>query len=217
MEIIAIENAVGQEDKKSENAMVVARRILNGMSFPCPGEKCQFYTPVCAHEKVALQLLKIDFKNDHETGSGEPETKGSIKNRMWLPEILALDPNNDNEDAYRFWLDRFHIYLKECHITKTKEKYDKLLTRLAFNIYQHVVEAGNYEELIEALDRLYVKKRNIFSIRNVLVNCKQKVGENVKTYLLRLNQLAKHCKFKWADSGDMIREEWVSQTFITGL
>jgi len=156
MEDIAIKNAVGHEDNKSKNAMVVTKDLLNGISFPCLGEKCQFYTPVCTYEKVALKVLKNHFKNDHETGSGETETKGSDKNRMWVPEILALDPNNDNEDAYQFWLDRFYIYLKECHITKTKEKYDKLQTRLAFNIYQHVVEAGNYEDLIEALDRLYV-------------------------------------------------------------
>ena len=45
----------------------------------------------------------------------------------------------------------------------------------------------------------------------------KKVGENVKTYLLRLNQLAKHCRFKRADSDDMTREEWVSQTFLAGL
>ena len=83
--------------------MVVTKDLLNGISFPCPGEKCQFYTPVCTDEKVALQVLKIHVKNDHETGNGETETKGSIENRLLIPEILTLDHINDNEDE-EWWL-----------------------------------------------------------------------------------------------------------------
>ena len=62
MEDIAIKYAVGHEDNKSENAMVVTKDLLNGMSFPCPDKKCQFYTPVCTHEKVALKVLKIHWR-----------------------------------------------------------------------------------------------------------------------------------------------------------
>ena len=50
-----------------------------------------------------------------------------------------------------------------------------------------------------------------------MINCKQKAGEGVRTYLLRLNQLAKLCKFNRPDSIEMNRKEWVSQTFIAGL
>ena len=47
MEVHAIENAAGQEEKKSDNAMVVAKNISNGISFPCPDDNCQFKTPNC--------------------------------------------------------------------------------------------------------------------------------------------------------------------------
>ena len=113
MEVIAIDNAVGQEDKNSDNVMVVAENISNGISFPCLDDNCQFKTPICegwAREKVAWQILKDHYENNHKTPGDEKEIKGSDNDyRMWLPERLELDPNDDNGEAYQFWLARFQI------------------------------------------------------------------------------------------------------------
>ena len=49
--------------------MVVAENISNGISFPCLDEKCQFKTPICegwAREKVACQILKDHYENNHK-------------------------------------------------------------------------------------------------------------------------------------------------------
>ena len=71
--------------------------------------------------------------------------------------------------------------------------------------------------LIIALENLYVKKRNIYAAWNSLVSCKQMSGENVRAYILRLNQLAKLCQFGRPESIEMNHQEWISQTFISGL
>ena len=84
-------------------------------------------------------------------------------------------------------------------------------------MHQYVSDAPDFDSLIEALEKIYTKKKNVFATRNKLLSCRQSSNENVKTYLQRLNNLAKHCKFTRPSSVEQNRAEWVSQQFISGL
>ena len=209
-----VKNAVGQEENKSDTAMVVAEIISGGISFSCVDGKCKFKTPKCegwAREKVAWQLLLDHYENNHKKCEEEVE-KTETSCEIWLPETLELDPHSDNGEAFLFWLTRFNYYLYECNISKLEEKFSKLKSRLAYEIFQHVPDAGSFETLIDALKGLYIRKRNIFAARNHLISCRQIAGESVRAYLLRLNQHTKLCNFNRPETIERNREEWVVQT-----
>ena len=150
-------------------------------------------------------MLHTDIEHKEQQKS----EKFRSSNKIWLPESLDLDASEDNGEEYLFWLARFNSYLVECGIVKTDEKYSKLKSRLSFKIFQHISDAQDYDSLIIALENLYVKKRNIYAARNCLVSCKQMSGENVRAYLLRLNQLAKLCQFSRPKFGDGARQNSV--------
>ena len=163
------------------------------VTLKCVVENCDFITSKCVLEEVSCQPLMLHTDIEHKKQQKSEKFKSS--NKIWVPESLDLNPSEDNGEEYLFWLARFNSYLSECCIVKTDEKYSKLKSRLSFKIFQHISDAQDYESLIAALENLYVKKRNIYATRNRLVSCKQMSGENVRAYLLRLNQLAKLCQF----------------------
>ena len=111
----------------------------------------------------------------------------------------------------------FQGYLSDCGIDKSDEMYSKLKSRLSFKIFQQISDLQDYESLIAALEKMYVKRRNIYATRNCLVSCKQMSGEGVRAFLLRLNQLAKKCPFNKLETIESIREDWITQPFISGL
>ena len=102
MEGIAVKKAVGHEDNKNKDMMVVTKDSFNGISFPCPCEKCQYNTPVCTYEMVALQVLKNHVKDVHGTGNGEVEV---------IEAYVAAKWENDHSGDYDDEVD--HIYDNE--------------------------------------------------------------------------------------------------------
>jgi len=113
MEDIAVKKAVGHEDNKNKNMMVVTKDSFNGISFPCPCEKCQYNTPVCTYEMVALQALKNHVKNVHETGNGEAEDMGACVAAEWEFDRSGdyeVDHiyDNENEEHPEFCLCPLH-------------------------------------------------------------------------------------------------------------
>ena len=83
MEDIAVKKAVWHEDNKNKNMMVVTKNSFNGNSFPCPFEKCQYNTPVCTWELVALSVLENHVKVIHGTGNSEVEAMGAYVAEKW--------------------------------------------------------------------------------------------------------------------------------------
>ena len=77
MEDIAVKKAVGHEDNKNKDMMVVTKDSFNETSMPCPYEKCKYNSPVCgygsAYEMVALSVLENHVKVVHGTGNSEAE------------------------------------------------------------------------------------------------------------------------------------------------
>ena len=144
-------------------------------------------TTECVTEEVACKILTLHIDVLHKEQQKTEKFRNAKK--IWISEHLDLDPSEDNGEEFLFWLARFHAYLSECGIDKTVEKYSKLKSRLSFKIFQHISDSQDYETLIAALESLYIKKRNIYAACNRLMSCKQMTGENVRAYLLRLNQL----------------------------
>ena len=144
------------------------------VAFKCFVQNCGFVTTDCVSEKVACQLLTkhIDIKHKEQ----QKTERFRNANKIWIPEPLDFDPSEDNGEEFLFWLARFHVYLSDCGIDKSDEMYSKLRSRLSFKIFQHISDLQNYESLIAALEKMYIKRRNIYATRNCLVSCKQMSG-----------------------------------------
>ena len=97
------------------------------------------------------------------------------------------------------------------------EQFQKLVGRLSFKVHQHVSELTDFNSMLEALKKIYTKKKNVFACRNKLLNCRQSSSENVKQYLQRLNDIAKQCQFTRPASQEENRSQWICQQYIAGL
>ena len=74
----------------------------------------------------------------------------------------------------------------------------------------------SFDEVIQTLQSVYVKPKNIILSRNILATRKQKSGETLDQYLNELKALAKNCDFK-AVTSEQYKSEMVRDAFINGL
>ena len=116
-----------------------------------------------------------------------------------------------------FWKSKFEDYLEETGTNDDKVKFKRLKEKLDLKVYEHIASIDTYKEAIANLDRLYIATKNLNAARNKLITTKQKEGESVQSYLLRLQILARDCKFDLPAPAEDNRDEWVCQTFIAGL
>ena len=83
-------------------------------------------------------------------------------------------------------------------------------------IIPYVEDAASYDEIVDTLKRLYLKKNNNVYARHLLVSGKQILGESISEHLQLLKILAKECSFTEV-SANAYREELTRDSFINGL
>ena len=183
----------------------------NKTIFNCIVPECDFVTPGCDLETVANDLLSLHIKVAHK----EQLKSDKIKhvNKMFVPEVLDLNPSDNCNEEFDFWWTRFALYLSECGVDQPTEMYEKLICRLSFRISQFVDDCHDFKSLEAALRKLFTKKENMFMARDRLLSCKQKTNENVRSFFQRIKNLAKFCCFNSPE----YREDWECQAFLSGL
>ena len=185
------------------------------INIACLVDGCNYVTQMCQEEATALILLKMHMTVVHAQDLGDKPQKASHK--LWIPEILDLNPSEGDGEAYLFWKSRFDSYIQECGIEDCDAKYLKLKSRISFKIFQHGMDACNYDDLVNALKELYAIKQNRNPARNNLITTRQQGGESIKNYLLKLQGLARHYEFTRPETIDENQNEWLVQAFIAGL
>ena len=100
----------------------------NGTKFDCLVPDCDYVTPTCDLENVASNLLAMHINVIHkEQPKGQ---KNKHTNKILVPEPLDLDPSEDTDEEFGFWMTRFSVYLCECGADQPAEKFQKLTSRL---------------------------------------------------------------------------------------
>ena len=166
-----ISDAVAAENRPTNMADTNVGNNDNKTKFDCLVPECDYVTPSCDLENVASDLLALHINVMHkEQPRGD---KNKYINKILVPEALDLDPSEDNDKEFGFWLTRFLVYFSECGADQPAEKFQKLTSRLSFKVHQYVCDAPDFDSLVDALEKLYIKKKNVFATRNKLLSCKQ--------------------------------------------
>ena len=148
--------------------------------------------------------------NSHVSAIGNVNTSHvEQRSRILEPKELDLDPSECNEAGYLFWKSKFEDYLEETGTNDDGIKFKRLKAKLELKVYEHIASTNTYKEAIENLDRLFIATKNLNAARNKLITSKQKEGESVQSYLLRLQILARDCKTDLPASAEANRDEWV--------
>ena len=92
--------------------------------FDCLVPECDYVTPGCDRANVASDLLTLHINVEHK----EQLRSDKIKhvNKMFVPEVLDLNPLDDCIEEFNFWWTRFAPYLSECGVDQPAEMYKKL-------------------------------------------------------------------------------------------
>ena len=134
-----IANMVAAKDQ-SININEMADKNVGGdnnkITFDCLVPNCEFVTPGCDLETVASDLLTLHINVAHKEQQRSDKNKHA--NKIFVPEALDMDPSDDCDEEFGFWLTRFMEYLSECGVDQPAEMYQKLKSRLSFKIFQYV-------------------------------------------------------------------------------
>ena len=94
------------------------------ITFDCLVPDCEFATPGCNLENEAYDLV-VQHINLAHNGSSRSEKTMHV-NKIFVPEVLNMDPSEDCFEEFNFWLTRFMVYLRECGINQPVNMYNKL-------------------------------------------------------------------------------------------
>ena len=206
-----ISDVVAANNCSNNVPIIDASNNANRAIFDCSVPNCGYVTQGCGSETIARDLLSLHMDNLHK-GQSRSDKNEHI-NKINVPEKLDLDPTENCDAEFKFWWTQFSNYLLECDTVHPVEKRGKLINLLSFRIFQYVEDCYDFDSMKTVLEKLYVKKQNIFMARNKLLSCRQKVGENVQTFFQRIKNLAKFCCFGSFEN----RTEWECQSFLSGL
>ena len=189
------------------------------VSLPCTADECEYHTERL-EPNLAIELLQMHQENRHRPAAvpvAAVQQRQERPDKFCQPEMLELEPTETNEAAYIFWKQRFEDFLAEGGIVEEASKYRRLKNRVKWEVFEHVQGATTYEGLIAGLDKLFAIKKNVDVSRNKLITSKQKGGETIQAYLLRLNVLARDGEFTIPATVEENKREWVRQALIQGL
>jgi len=132
------------------------------------------------------------------------------------PEKFCTDVNAaDASKQWLYWYRTFKNFLTAIDSLKP-DKLNTLINFLDPSVYEYVSECDSYDKAIDALEKLYDKKKNEVYARHMLASRKQEVGESIDAFLLELKKLAKVCNFK-AVSAEEHRDNYIRDAFINGI
>ncbi|XP_039283240.1 uncharacterized protein LOC120351134 [Nilaparvata lugens] len=106
-------------------------------------------------------------------------------------------------------------YLKGNYYTEDT-KLDILVTLLSAENYKLIIDCTTFEESISILEGIFIKKKSEIFTRYLLSIRKQKQGESIDNFFLKLKELSLECNFT-AISATENREEHIKEALIAGL
>lgn len=149
------------------------------------------------------------------------------------PERFEIEPTCGNATKdWKHWKKTFLNFLSSQDIStstsntkgkgrKSTDDLDKVRLQLLINhisskVFTYISECKTFIEAFEALDKLYIKPRNIIFARHVLATRKQLNGETIDMYMQALMQLSQDCEFIGVDA-DTNRKDNIRDAFIAGI
>jgi len=130
-----------------------------------------------------------------------------------LPEKLDLEPEEGSERAYKNWRRRWNDYLDESGLATAVDvrKRRALFGRVGLKISDCLEGKETYGDTIDALDTLYVKKRNELFLRHQAMKIRQKELDMRKFGLL-IREKLRLCK--WANRTAKEAEEDLAKIIL---
>lgn len=83
-------------------------------------------------------------------------------------------------------------------------------------VYEYVQDCKTFDEAINALKVIYVKRTNEIYARHLLATRKQQPGESLDDFYQALRSLSKNCNFR-AVTAEVYTQEAIREAFISGL
>ena len=83
-------------------------------------------------------------------------------------------------------------------------------------MFEYIEECTSYQQVIDVLERLYIKTPNKIFARHALATRKQKSNESLDEFLEELKLLSKSCNFTPVSAAEY-RSELIRDSFINGL
>lgn len=140
--------------------------------------------------------------------------------RILKPKELSCDPNApDSSKIFKFWLrtvEDFIASLQESSPGDSINKVRIIISCLSPEIYPFVEDILDYEEIVDVLQKTYIKRKNNVYARYLLLSRQQNPNESISAYLQALKTLAKDCTFS-SVSAECYRNELIRDSFINGL
>ena len=132
------------------------------------------------------------------------------------PSRLDVDPNSPKAaKEWKHWKRTFDNFITECG-DDAPDEFRSIVNFISADVFDYVEECTTYDEVVETLNKLYVKTPNTIFARHQLASRKQKPGESLDEYLEELKKLSKLCNFE-AVTAEVYRSEMIRDSFINGL
>ena len=136
--------------------------------------------------------------------------------RVLCPDKLDADPNSPSaEKEYKYWRKTFVNFIDECG-ERAPDRFRCLTKYVSASVYEYFADAANFDEAILALDKIYVKQKNVIFSRHLLATRRHLASESLDELLQDLHRLSKRCELKNV-TAEVYREELVQDAFINGL
>jgi len=133
------------------------------------------------------------------------------------PEKLDLEPDEGSEHAYENWRQRWDNYMMISGLDHAEDiiKHHTLFSRVGLKVSGCLKGKTTYDSVIEALDALYLTKRNELFLRHQAMKIKQ--GElDVKKFGLRIQEKLRLCT--WENrTAVQAEEDFAKVVLIEGL
>ncbi|XP_062909829.1 LOW QUALITY PROTEIN: uncharacterized protein LOC134349429 [Mobula hypostoma] len=132
------------------------------------------------------------------------------------PEKLDLNPQTPEAgNAFELWLACFEAYLEEIKATDPVAKRRVLLPRVSPRVYSLIRDQPNYDGVMNALKRQYLRPINSVYARHRLATRQQCPGESSAEFVQALQTLVRACNCQELTAAQHA-ELLVRDAFVTG-
>ena len=141
--------------------------------------------------------------------------------RLLRPEKFStLHSDHNAEKKWKHWKKCFNSFVAHVQVPAGAEAVDKLALLVNYvdpEVDEYITEDASFESAIQTLDSLYLKPVNTIYARYVLASRKQESSESLDCFLQVLKGLSKACQFKLPKTAQEYEDEYVRDSFISGL
>ena len=141
--------------------------------------------------------------------------------RLLQPDKFAtLHSDIDADKKWQFWRTCFENFVEEIPHPEPPfvvNKLKLLINHIDHGVYNYISTVLSYEDAMSTLDALYKAPVNVISARHILATRKQDPSQSLKSFLQDLKNLAKPCQFTLPATVLEYEEEYIRDSFITGL